>query len=126
MSNRVLQGEMVRNEAVRKRKDGSPVNVEVVGFPTTVNDDVLGAYVLYRDITERKNAEEALIKAYDELETRVKKRTAELTETNKALQTQIVKRKQAGEDLIKSEEKYRLLAENVTDVIWTMDLDMIV
>ncbi len=30
-------------------------------------------------------------------------------------------RKMAGESILKSEEKYRLLANNVTDVIWTMD-----
>lgn len=124
LSHRALQGKMVREEAIRKRKDESPVHVEVVGFPTMVDDNVVGAYVIYRDITERKKSEEALQKAHHELETRVKKRTAELTETNKALQTQIFERKRAVDSLMKSEEKYRLLAENVTDIIWTMDLNM--
>ncbi|MEI6750245.1 MAG: PAS domain S-box protein, partial [Bacteroidota bacterium] len=33
----------------------------------------------------------------------------------------ITNRKQAEEDLVSSEQKYRLLADNVSDVIWSMD-----
>ena len=36
----------------------------------------------------------------------------------------IIERKQAEEELKKSEEKYRLLADNVTDAIWTMDMNL--
>jgi len=45
------------------------------------------------DITERKQAEEALHKAHDELEMRVQERTSELLSANQALHAEIIERK---------------------------------
>lgn len=49
------------------------------------------------DITERKKAENALRKAYEELEKRVEERTRELAVANRELQREIEERKQAEE-----------------------------
>jgi PAS domain S-box-containing protein len=48
-----------------------------------------------QDITERKKAEETLQKARADLEIRIRERTKELAEVNKALQGEIVEHKQA-------------------------------
>ncbi len=66
------------DEFVINRKDGSQVTVEISTIPVKIKGQtrVLG---IARDITRRKWAEDALQKAYDELEERVKERTTELS-----------------------------------------------
>lgn len=49
----------------------------------------LGTVIVGRDITERKKSEEILQKSHDELEFRVKERTAKLDQLNKALQDEV-------------------------------------
>jgi PAS domain-containing protein len=49
------------------------------------NDEVIGIFAAARDITERKKAEEALKKAHDNLEEKVKARTSELEEAYNSL-----------------------------------------
>ncbi|MDI6720492.1 MAG: PAS domain S-box protein [Methanomicrobiales archaeon] len=50
-----------------------------------------------RDMTAQKRAEQALMKAYNELEDRVRERTAELERSNTRLQIEIEERKQVEE-----------------------------
>ena len=79
-----------------KRKDGSLIDVEASVSTSTISGQ---AYIttIIRDIAERKQAEESLRQAHDELERRVTKRTAELANTNEMLQAEIRERTQMEE-----------------------------
>lgn len=60
ITKKVAAGERVSVETVRRRKDGSLVNVAILGAPVRIASGQVGVYGLYRDITERKLAEQAL------------------------------------------------------------------
>jgi PAS domain S-box-containing protein len=53
----------------------------------------------------------------ENLEILVQNRTAELTQSNQSLRTEIVKRERAEEDLVQSRERYRSLVEMQTDLV---------
>ncbi|MFO8085670.1 MAG: PAS domain S-box protein [Desulfobacterales bacterium] len=57
-------------------------------------------------------------------ENQLQERTAELKEVNKQLQQEIEERKHAENAFRKSEEKYRRITENISDVVWITDLDL--
>ncbi|HXB66605.1 MAG TPA: PAS domain S-box protein, partial [Candidatus Acidoferrales bacterium] len=57
---RGTRGEILNVETVRKRKDGTRVPVSIVAVPVSIAGSQLSEYVIYRDITERKRAEQRL------------------------------------------------------------------
>jgi DNA-binding CsgD family transcriptional regulator len=62
---------------------------------------IIGMVHVTKNITDRKKAENALIEARSELETRVMERTRELTQLNKRLQDEIIERKRAETGLFR-------------------------
>ena len=70
---------------------------------------------LRREIVERQSAQEALQNAKQDLELRVRQRTAELTDANQVLIVEVAQRKQTEEELCRTEERFRLLVESVQD-----------
>jgi len=57
---RVSRGEKPRGETIRRRKDGSFIHVAYSTFPVVFNNQSVGYYIIYTDITARKEAEEKL------------------------------------------------------------------
>jgi nitrogen-specific signal transduction histidine kinase/CheY-like chemotaxis protein len=76
-----------------------------------------GFAVVMRDNTEKRRAEEALRTANDELETRVRERTAELARANDALQVEILERTRAEEALRNQSSLLRSILDNMPSAV---------
>ena len=86
------------------RKDGQEFPLELSGATWQSGQGTFYGGII-RDITRRKQAEEALRKAHAELETRVQERTEELSRTNAELKQEINAHQQA------EKQKQRLLQD---------------
>lgn len=78
------------------------------------------------EITKRKRAEAALLKAHDELERRVEERTAELRIANEKLQQEVAERNRAEDALRQSEEHHRTLIETMNEGLSVVDKDSVI
>lgn len=59
----ILTGKFYQQEGKRKRKDGSLVDVSILGYPIIHEEQNIGVYGIYTDISERKQQEQ-IIKYY--------------------------------------------------------------
>ena len=53
----INEGKTIKTETVRTTKVGRNVEVELLAYPIYLDEDRLGAYAFYRDISDRKNKE---------------------------------------------------------------------
>lgn len=84
-----------KREVAYQKKTGERFRVEITTTPVKSNGEFKYYLVNWVDVSKRKQAEEALQKAHDELELRVTERTAELERSNEQLRTEINEREQA-------------------------------
>jgi PAS domain S-box-containing protein len=81
------RGETRIYETVRIRKNGNAVDLSLAVSPIRdAHGSIVGVSSIARDITERKRAEEQILRLNAELEHRVQIRTAELTAANQELE----------------------------------------
>jgi PAS domain S-box-containing protein len=103
-------------ERLFRRKDGSVLHVEInMTVIKYGGKDVFCTIV--RDIGDRKRAEEALREAHDDLETKVKERTAELAQLNAALEADNLERRLAEQALKESQQWLTAIYESSRDGI---------
>ena len=101
------QGFVENFESQVRRQDGSLFWVSYSGKLYAKEGYLEGVMI---DITERKQAEEALKTAKQELEIRVEERTTELRQAIRKLQGEIEERKRTAAELQRSEARFRDLA----------------
>ncbi len=91
----IRRGEVFSTECGARRKDGRCFWVRITGHRAPHAGERFDVVWIFEDVTQRREAEEALRRAKDELEQRVLERTNELTVTNQQLQKEIFERVQA-------------------------------
>ncbi|MGE5626681.1 MAG: PAS domain S-box protein [Solirubrobacterales bacterium] len=60
ISKRVISGSIIEEETYRMRKDGSLVEVCILGYPILFHEKQIGVFGIYRDIAEKKKFEREL------------------------------------------------------------------
>ena len=106
-------------ETLRITKSGAAIHVSLTVSPLMdPNGNVTGVSVIARDITERKKAEAELEEHRQHLEEMVRQRTGELEAANAGLETKIIERKRAEEELRKSEERLKLALQAAKMATW--------
>jgi len=122
---RILHGEVLEPhelEILVERQDG--VRRNVIAHPLPLKNErgeIIEAINCLYDITERKQAEEALQQLNLQLESRVQKRTATIQAINQSLRNEIAERERAEESLRESEATARLLLNTAPDGVVITD-----
>lgn len=117
-----LRHRFENTEQILVTADGRKVPVMKTIVPVVISGRT---YLLENisDITDRKRAQDAMQKAYFELEQKVDERTAELSRMTTNLKNEIDERSRVMEALRISEEKYRSLVEQTNDLVFQIDRD---
>lgn len=58
----ITKGDFISEEVKRRKKDGSTLDVLLMGFPLLINHEITGAYCIYTDITETKKQQKEINK----------------------------------------------------------------
>ena len=105
---------LIAHEDVFIRKDGTCFDVVYSSSPLREGGNITGVVVVFRDVTARKQAEEALRQAHEQLADRAKQlqtlvdlRTAKLAKSNERLRHEMDEREALRRKLLHAQEEER-------------------
>jgi chemotaxis family two-component system sensor kinase Cph1 len=104
------------------RKDGTVFHADVGNSSVTLNGDTF-AVGIFRDITERKNAEEAINVYKEHLQTMLADRTRALNDTIEKLSSEVKEREIAEDAVRRNGALLRSVFEGIQDGIAVIDTD---
>lgn len=123
-----LRGTAIEEAYHRVMRERLPFYFEHIGIGSAIWFEIRvyplddgGISVCWMDRTERKRAEEALVKARDDLERQVRERTAELQRSNDKLRREIEEHRRVGAALQKSREDYKYIIQYAPSAIYEID-----
>lgn len=87
LTDEITMGKVVKVETKRQKKDGSLVDVSIWGTPVNIDLGQIAIYVIFRDITERVEAEKKLKLAKEKAEESDRLKTAFLTNMSHEIRT---------------------------------------
>ena len=95
----IERGETYEAEVPHQRRDGTTIRCRMSGRAIDPHDLSQGLIWTVQDVTAQHAAQEALVRARDELEQRVAERTRDLADKNAELETEVAERRSAEERL---------------------------
>ncbi|MBN2389664.1 MAG: PAS domain S-box protein [Anaerolineae bacterium] len=123
---KIWAGELVRSvETVCAHKSGHLIDLVFAGAPVVVDDRLVGAVIVYTDITQRKRIEEDIRTLNEELEARVAARTAELAALNQQLADEVQKHEQAEALLLQRNRELLALQSAAAATSSSLDLSFL-
>jgi PAS domain S-box-containing protein len=114
---------MPPGEVMLLHKNGSLVPVYSIHTVVCMSGRPPLMFCIDVDLSERKQTEEVLRKAYNEIEQRVEERTSKLAKVNNKLKREIEERKLVEESLHESEKRYSLATTAGCVGVWDWNLD---
>ncbi|MFQ5507973.1 MAG: ATP-binding protein [Leptospirillia bacterium] len=106
------------------RADGTCFPAEYWSHPILRRGENVGSVVTFIDITERRKAEDALQRAHDNLEVRVRERTRDMVLANRQLKDEIAERKRVEAALIEAKEEAEIANQAKSEFLSRMSHEL--